>query len=168
MAGTVFWCLHHITVNTLDWAQLNSNVHWVYLPSGVRLAATLLVGWPACVGITLASLITAWPTTATAPWSHLLVTSLVSGFSPLLARYWAARWLNISHDLSGLSSRALILMAALFGLTSATLHQAWFWATGWGDHSVTAWLVMVVGDIVGALVVLLVVGWLLVWWEKMR
>lgn len=168
IAGAAFWCLHHITVNVLDWAELNSNVHWVYLPSGVRLAATLLLGWPACLGITLATLFTSWASVPTPPWSYLLGTSLVSGFSPLLAHYWGTRWLDIPHDLSGLSSRTLILMAALFALISATLHQAWFWAIGWGDHSVTVWAVMTLGDFAGALVVLLVVGWLLVWWEKMR
>ena len=167
-SGAAFWGLHHLTVNALDWVQLNPNVHWIYLPSGVRLAATLLLGWPACVGITLATLVTAWSAPGAHSWSYLVVTALISGFSPLLARHWGTRWLDIPHDLSGLSSRSLIMLAALFATISATLHQAWFWMAGLSEQGLTAWMVMIMGDFTGALVVLLVMGWLLVWWEKER
>ena len=168
ISGAAFWCLHQFTVSVFDWAELNSNVHWVYLPSGVRLAATLLLWWPACLGIALATLLTDWSASASMAWGHAGVTALISGFSPLLARYWGARWLDIPNDLSGLNSHSLVLLAGLFALISATLHQAWFWAAGWGTHGVTPWLVMVMGDFTGALAVLLILGWLLMWWEKMR
>ncbi|MEN9315587.1 MAG: hypothetical protein RIS35_1980 [Pseudomonadota bacterium] len=136
--------------------SFSEGVAWVFLPSGLRLLLVVVCAGAGAVGIAIASSVISvlWffqedPLTG-------VVAGLISGLAPWLARRISFALLGVREDLAGLRAGALLRMAALFALVSATLHQVWYVARGHSPDFVQGTLVMSVGDFLGALIVLYV------------
>ena len=135
-------------------STFSQGVDWVFLPSGVRLACVLVFLHWGAVGVALATTGLAWSADPGGHWSAALVTGAISGFAP-----WVARWLYFRHaglgaDLAQLSPRALITMALLFAIITATMHQVWYWWRGQTSDFLASLAVMALGDFSGCLIVL--------------
>ena len=127
-------------------------VNWVYLPAGLRLFLTLIFGLPGALGIALASFFISY----LGEFPHELMTclgvGLISGFAPYLARLFVMSNINISNDLSNLSLSKLIICVLIYAALSAGLHQWWFAVRGLDETgSFNHFLVMFIGDVLGAL-----------------
>lgn len=145
--------------HALSWTRFTDGVNWVYLPSGLRLTLVLLLGWPAALGIAIATtILAAWPQES-APWFDASVTGLISGFAPWLALLASERWLHLKRDLDGLQGRSLLILALVFALSSAGLHQAWYAWTKPSQDWLHAFAVMTLGDLVGSVIVLYLCSW---------
>jgi hypothetical protein len=136
------------------WLEFSSGVNWVFLPSGLRLLLVLLWGPWASIGISIGS---AWLSFAYYPFNSeidFLVTGLISGASPLLARFIAEHSLKWDVGLSSKSPLVLIKLALMFALISSTLHQIWFSWMGRSEDFLKGIFVMFTGDIFGTLLLL--------------
>lgn len=157
--AVAYWIAYQFNEHLLFFTRFEDGVNWVYLPSGLRLMLVLVLGWPAAMGIACASVVLS---AAPHPWSGFpfaLVTGLISGFAPLLALLASRRCLHVGEDLHGLEGRSLLLLATLFALTSAALHQLWWaWAEPSADR-LHAFAVMTLGDLAGSLIVLYLFRW---------
>ena len=142
--------------------QLFSSLHfaagvdWIFLPSGLRLLAVVVLAGEGALGIALASVFIASlqvfpddPVTAVG-------AGLLSGLAPWLARRFSLVALGVGDDLSGLGPRELLKMTATFALASAVLHQVWYVARGHSSELLHGTVAMAVGDFLGALLVLYV------------
>lgn len=157
-----YWALAQFNAAVLapiSWARFGQGVDWVYLPSGLRLVAVLAFGLWGCLGIGLATLLLSISGNPGDPWLVSLGTALISGFSPWLAYQVGRWWLQIPQDLNGLTAWQLIQLAALFAITSGSLHQTWYQLTGHTANAITSAGVMMVGDFLGSLVVLFLLSW---------
>lgn len=149
-----FFALNEFLFGFLEHAK---GINWVFLPAGFRVLLVLLLGIPGAVGIALGSL---WlnadqlPVLGPMP---MLLTSIVSGFSPWCVKY-AMEMRGILHrELSDISSARLLQFVLLYAMVNAIVHQLIFWQfslTG-SQPWVGVWP-MFVGDMVGALVILYV------------
>ena len=86
--------------------------------------------------------------------AYNLLTALISGGSPYLARFMAVHFLQLNTQLDGLTSKNFFKISVLFALTSSLLHQVWFFWSGKTDDLITNTLVMAVGDWFGTVLVL--------------
>ena len=130
-------------------------VNWVYVPSGIRLAAILLGGFAGAVGIVLGSLAIVMSNYETPMSVFALGTALISGFSPLLARRIATDLLGLDRELSNLRAVGLLKITLLFSVISASAHQVWFHIFERNDNFLRELFVMGFGDFVGTVIVLL-------------
>ena len=136
------------------WLEFSAGVNWVFLPSGLRLMLVLLWGPWAALGLVFGSV---WLSYAYYPFNNevdLLVTGLISGGSPLLARFMAQHSLKWNVSLSDQSPITLLKLAFVFALISATLHQIWFSWMGRSDDLLRGLVVMWAGDMLGTLLLL--------------
>ncbi len=83
-----------------------------------------------------------------------IVTAIISGFAPLVARQVCLELFNVDDSLANLNSKALFQLSVIFSLTSALLHQVWFYWNGATEDFIANSLVMAVGDWVGTVLVL--------------
>lgn len=83
-----------------------------------------------------------------------IVTGLMSGASPMLARYLAVDLFRLDATLAGLNARVLFKISVLFALISPVLHQMWFFWNGKATNFVSGTLAMAVGDWCGTVLVL--------------
>lgn len=130
-------------------------VNWIYLPAGLRLFLTLIFGMPGALGIALASFLISYLGEFPQELMTCLGAGLISGFAPYLARLFVMSNINISTDLSNLSLPKLIICVLIYAALSAGLHQWWFAVRGLDETgSFNHFLVMFIGDILGAVVLI--------------
>jgi hypothetical protein len=134
--------------------QFSTGVNWVFIPSGLRLLLVLVLPQLGAIGIALASC--ALNYLHGSPDAHLfnLVTGVISGATPLIARYVAVHTLKLNVDLSGLTAQNLFKASLLFAFISAVTHQIWYVWVGVTTDFIASTLVMAVGDWFGTVLVL--------------
>lgn len=134
--------------------EISSSVNWVFLPSGLRLIFVLLFLFDGALGIALGSVALSYSLTQEQDMMFSIITGLISGFAPYIARKIAIDWLELDPELGNLDGKALFKLSVLFAVTSAVLHQIWFtWIGVTTDFAATT-AIMAIGDWVGTVLVL--------------
>jgi hypothetical protein len=136
-----------------DW-QFSAGVNWVFMPSGLRLLLVLVLLHLGALGIALASCAINY--LHGSPDAHVfnLVTGIISGATPLIARYATIHTLKLNVNLSGLTGQNLFKASVLFALISAFTHQLWYVWQGATTDFIASTLVMALGDLLGTVLVL--------------
>jgi hypothetical protein len=157
VSALAYFYAFHINMYWFDWSEFSHGTNWVYLPSGLRLLLVLLLPLEGALGISAASLVINY---TFMPNAHVfdIVTSLIAGGAPFLARYLAIRFFQLHPFLTGLNSAEFFKLSILFAITNATLHQIWYGLNGLTNNWLQSALVMGVGDWVGTVIVLAVVS----------
>jgi hypothetical protein len=128
-------------------------VNWVFIPSGLQLLFVLIFLELGAIGVIAGSIFIQY---TNAPDAHLfnIVTSIVSGGSPLLAQGIAKRLLGFDITLTGFNAQLLLKVSVVFALVSPVLHQIWYFFAGRVENLVTDTVVMAAGDWFGTVLVL--------------
>ncbi len=141
--------LNNLLFEQLDYAH---GVSWLFLPSGLRLGLVLLFGLQGALGVVLGSLLIGIGNGLSG--IELVLTSLISGLAPWLARWVSLRIFLLRSDLSNLGAVMLLKMALVFALVSAAGHQLLYLNLGLSESFLKNTSVMALGDLAGTLVVL--------------
>lgn len=144
------------TLNDVLFSDLlfTHRVHWIYLPSGVRLLAVLVFFELGAVGILFGSLIINYLHFFDGNHLVTLVTCLLSAGVPLLARYLSVEWFKLNINLEGLTPTIILKMTVLFAVLSSVTLQLWFYWIGRTEDFITATAVMAIGKFFGTTLVL--------------
>ena len=132
-------------------------VNWIFIPSGLQLVLVLTAVEDAAIGIALASWLIGFQYYYLDSDVNTIITGIITGASPLLARKISFDFLHIEDDLKNLTFKSILLMSIIFALLSATLHQLWFFYNHVSDQFINNLLVMVVGNLTGTIVVLFII-----------
>ena len=116
--------------------QFSNGAHYVFLPSGLRFAFVLIFVGQGAIGIACG--------TALIAYHGMQAPGLVAVAMPAL-----------------ISAQALINSAAVFAITSALLHQIWYFWQGQTANFLQSTAVMAFGDLTGTILVLYAVKGLL-------
>lgn len=161
VAGTfvAYTVMFNINQIFFGFTEVADGVHWIYLPSGLRLMFVLIFGGAGAVGVGLASMYL----NSLFHFDGALISAVgagaISGLAPYWARYVCHRKLNMDYKLKFLSVPKLFYISVVFALLSAFLHQLFY---GFAGHTAD-WAVsmgaMFVGDLMGTLTMLYLVKW---------
>ncbi|MGF6977284.1 phosphotransferase system glucose/maltose/N-acetylglucosamine-specific IIC component [Paraburkholderia sp. JPY465] len=163
IVGTVIAFLVSLWINQELFAHTSfvRGVNWVYLPSGVRLLSTLLLGFDGAIGLLLAGLITDFlywfphdPVRATAG-------ALLGSLAPYLVYRFALEYYDLRASLTNLTPKRLLVLAVAYSVANPLFHHLWFALTGTTKNWFESFFTMFVGDLTGALIMLYVMKWLL-------
>ena len=137
-----------------DWLQFSHGANWIFIPSGLRLLFVLVLASTGATGIALSSIAINY--SLGNPDTHLfnIVTGLISGGAPFLARHLSITWFKLDTHLANLNAPTFLKTSILFALTNALLHQLWFFWNARTDNFVGSTLAMAVGDWFGTVLVL--------------
>jgi hypothetical protein len=137
-----------------DSLEFSHGVNWIFLPSGLRMLLVLVLLNSGAFGIAVASCIINYMTGS--PDQHVfnIVTALISGFAPLMARQICVDYLQLGASLNNLTSKSLFQLSVVFAIISSVLHQVWFFWNDAAEHFIVNSLVMAVGDWVGTVLLL--------------
>ena len=158
---TVYALIYYLIFYTykffFDNLEFSYGVSWVFIPSGIELLLVLVTGIDGALGIVLASFFIGIENYLLHHLFSTFITALISGFSPLLARKISVDLLGLQKNLRNITLRLIIKISFIFGVTSASLHQLWFFYNNKNDDFLISFLMMFVGNIFGTLCVLLLV-----------
>ena len=93
-----YWSLARLNgaiLSEASWARFAQGVDWIYLPSGLRLVAVLVFDFWGSLGISLATGLLTIQGNPNEPLWITCGTSLISGFSPLLASHLGLSLIHI-------------------------------------------------------------------------
>ncbi|MEX3953057.1 hypothetical protein AB4Y40_35565 [Paraburkholderia sp. EG287B] len=132
-------------------------VNWIYLPSGVRLLSTLLLGSDGAIGLLIAS----WLVDFFYFFPHDPVRSFAGGIIATVAPYatyrLAREWYGLHSMLLNLTPKRLLVLAVAYSVANPMLHHIWFALEGNTHNLVESFLMMFAGDLSGALIMLYIV-----------
>ena len=128
-------------------------VNLIFLPAGLRLLFTLLLGWEGAIGIALGSLAVMffhYP-------EFNLITGLgaaaISSGAPYLV-YRMALMIGMPTNLQKLTSANLSILIVIYAASSAMLHQVWFGLRDVSTNLLTGFGAMFIGDLSGTLIII--------------
>lgn len=158
-SGLAYYAAFHLNFFLFDWLEFSQGVNWVFLPSGLRLLLVLVLGVPGALGIVMGSCVINYQLHGLDANLFNIVTALISGGAPLLARSLCVDLLKMQTNLEGLTSQSLLKISTLFAALSAVLHQVWYFWIGYSTSFATSAGAMAIGDLLGTALLLTVTSW---------
>jgi hypothetical protein len=154
--GSMFLFMLSILVNELLFRQTKfvPGAHWIFLPAGMRLLCTLLFGAPGAIGILLATWIGGFLYYFPNDPNRWIVGGLISALAPYLTYLFAKHTLGLRTSLINLTARRLLVLIVLYSVASPALIEAWLALKGDVAGMGMRFLVMVVGDLSGTLILI--------------
>jgi hypothetical protein len=149
-----YYVIFQLNFFLFDWLEFSNGVNWVFLPSGLRLLIILVLHTHGAVGIMVGPTYINYTLGAGDDHVYNIVTGIISGGAPLIARVISEGLLRLETNLTGLTSNGLLQLSILFAAISATLHQVWYFWIGRTENFVTSTLAMVLGDWLGTVLIL--------------
>jgi hypothetical protein len=129
-------------------------VNWIYLPAGIRLVSTLLLGADGALGLLLAS----WTVDFFYFFPDDPVRSFVGGIIATAAPYAVYRLAReiygLTASLSNLTAGRLMILTVAYAIAGPLLHNIWFYLQGDTHNLVSRFFAMFVGDLSGTVIII--------------
>jgi hypothetical protein len=132
-------------------------VNWIYLPTGVRLLSTLLLGADGASGLLVAGLLVDFCYFFPHDPVRAVVGAILSAVGPYAVYRLALERYDLRASLTNLTPRRLLVMALAVAITNPLLHHIWFALQGDTHNIVESFFMMFAGDLSGALIMLYIV-----------
>jgi hypothetical protein len=129
-------------------------VNWVYLPSGIRLLSTLLVGVDGFLGLLAAGLLADFLYWFPHDPVRAVAGAVLGSLAPYLVYRLALEYYDLRASLANLTPKRLLVLAMAYSVANPLFHHLWFAMTGETVNWLESFFSMFVGDLTGALIVL--------------
>lgn len=153
-----------------DWLFVSLELHvganYIYLPAGLRLLTTLLLGIQGAIGLFIGSLAIA----TNMPGMNLVTmlgASIISAGVPYIV-YRAALNFGMAPTLNNLSVKSLFLLTFIYSLSSSAAHAMWYWLQEVSDDFLGTFSVMFIGDLIGTLIIIYAIKFFLFVFDRLR
>jgi hypothetical protein len=156
VVGTALFIIASLWANQeiFTHSEFVRGVNWIYLPAGVRLLGTLLLGVDGALGLLLAS----WAVDFFYFFPNDPVRSLVGGIIATVAPYAVYRLAReiygLNASLSNLTAGRLMILTVGYAIAGPLLHNIWFYLQGDAQRIVSRFFAMFVGDLSGTVIVI--------------
>jgi hypothetical protein len=132
-------------------------INWIFLPSGVRLLSTLLVGFDGAIGLLLAGLITDFLYWFPHDPVRAIAGAFLGSLAPYLVYRFALEYYELRASLTNLTPKRLLVLAVTYSIANPLFHHSWFALQGNTQNIGESFLMMFAGDLSGALIMLYVI-----------
>jgi hypothetical protein len=156
ITGTLIAFLASLWINQEVFASTSfvRGVNWIFLPSGVRLLGTLLLGFDGAIGLLLAGLITDFLYWFPHDPVRAIVGAFLGSLAPYLVYRLALEYYDLRASLTNLTPKRLLVLAVAYSIANPLFHHLWFVVTGATKDWFGSFFSMFVGDLTGALIML--------------
>ncbi|WP_322047731.1 hypothetical protein [Paraburkholderia sp. J67] len=156
VAGTAIAFILSLWLNEVIFthSEFVRGVNWIYLPSGIRLLSTLLLGADGALGLLVAGLIVDFAYFFPHDPLRAIVGAFIGASAPYAVYRIALERFDLKASLANLTPRRLLVLACAYSIASPLLHHLWFALCGDTQHFAERFFVMVCGDLAGAIIVL--------------
>jgi hypothetical protein len=129
-------------------------INWIFLPSGIRLLSTLLVGFDGFVGLLIAGLLVDFLYWFPHDPVRALAGAILGSLAPYVVYRFALEHYDLRATLTNLTPKRLLVLAVAYSLANPLFHHLWFALTGTTERWFESFFSMFVGDLSGALIML--------------
>lgn len=161
----IYWSFFALNSVLFTGFNFSTGVSWIFLPAGLRLLLTLLFAEEGAIGISIASFYIALTGDFKSDLITAIVTSIISGGAPLLARALVISKSGITANLSNLNNTRLLICVLFFSMMSPIMHQIWFYLHNYTDNFFTSLTVMIIGDFMGTMIIIYLAKLIIFTWR---
>ncbi|CAG9268672.1 conserved membrane hypothetical protein [Paraburkholderia unamae] len=156
IAGTAVAFLLSLWINQEVFTHTSfvRGVNWIYLPSGVRLLGTLLVGVDGFFGLLIAGLLVDFLYWFPHDPVRAIAGAVLGSLAPYVVYRLALEYYDLRASLTNLTPKRLLIMAIAYSVANPLFHHVWFALTGTTKDWFESFFSMFVGDLAGALIML--------------
>ncbi|MFD1559972.1 hypothetical protein ACFSHT_30740 [Paraburkholderia silviterrae] len=156
ITGTVIAFVVSLWINQLVFADTSfvRGVNWIYLPSGIRLLSTLLVGVDGFIGLLVGGLLMDFLYWFPHDPVRAIAGAIFGSLAPYLVYRLALERYNLRASLTNLTPKRLLILAVAYSIANPLLHHIWFALQGDTHNFIESFVMMFVGDLSGALIML--------------
>ncbi|MGF6609349.1 hypothetical protein OKW45_004271 [Paraburkholderia sp. WSM4175] len=129
-------------------------INWIFLPSGVRLLSTLLVGFDGFVGLLVGGLLMDFFYWFPHDPVRSIAGAILGSLAPYLVYRLALERYDLKASLTNLTPKRLLVLAVAYSVANPLLHHIWFALQGNTQNIGESFVMMFVGDLTGALMML--------------
>ncbi|REE07305.1 hypothetical protein B0G71_7793 [Paraburkholderia sp. BL27I4N3] len=129
-------------------------INWIFLPSGVRLLGTLLVGFDGFVGLLVGGLLMDFFYWFPHDPVRAIAGAILGSLAPYLVYRLALEYYDLRASLTNLTPKRLLVLAVAYSVANPLFHHLWFALTGVTKNWFESFFSMFVGDLTGALIML--------------
>jgi hypothetical protein len=154
--GTVIVFCLSLWINQVVFTHTSfvQGINWIYLPSGVRLLSTLLLGLDGFVGLLLAGLLTDFLYWFPHDPVRAIAGAILGSLAPYVVYRLALEFYDLRATLTNLTPKRLLVLAVAYSVANPLFHHLWFALTGTTERWFESLFSMFVGDLTGALIML--------------
>jgi hypothetical protein len=128
-------------------------INWVYLPAGTRLLCTLLFAEAGAIGLLLVSWFVSFLWFFPGQFERPFIGGIIASIAPYGVYRWARQRYGLQASLANLTPGRLMVLIVAYSVASPLLHHVYFALDGQQDL-LRGFLVMVIGDLNGTLLVI--------------
>ncbi|MDR8400421.1 hypothetical protein NE850_29340 [Paraburkholderia sp. USG1] len=129
-------------------------INWIFLPSGVRLLSTLMVGFDGFVGLLVGGLLMDFFYWFPHDPVRSIAGAILGSLAPYLVYRLALERYDLKASLTNLTPKRLLVLTVAYSVANPLLHHIWFALQGNTQHIGESFVMMLVGDLTGALIML--------------
>lgn len=146
--------------------EVHRGANWIFLPAGLRLLCTLVLGGEGAIGLLLASLALSFGTVHDDIVTALVAALISSGAPYLIYRFALAR--GLPATLEKLNAKSLSVLIVLYALASSLLHSIWYAMRGVSQTFASGFITMFIGDLIGTVIVIYTIKMLLTLSDRLK
>ena len=156
VAGTVLVFILSLWINqeVFTHSEFLRGVNWVFLPAGIRLLSTLLLGADGAIGLLVAGLLVDFLYFFPHDPVRSIVGAILGSVAPYAVYRLARERYGLQASLVNLTPKRLLVLVLVYSIASPLLHHVWFALRGDTDNIVERFVAMFVGDLSGTLIVI--------------
>ncbi|MEW9584168.1 hypothetical protein [Paraburkholderia sp. DGU8] len=156
IAATVIAFVASLWINQVVFTDTSfvRGINWIFLPSGVRLLSTLLVGFDGFVGLLVGGLLMDFFYWFPHDPVRAIAGAILGSLAPYLVYRLALERYDLKASLTNLTPKRLLVLAVAYSVANPMLHHIWFALQGNTHDLVQSFFMMFVGDLTGALIML--------------
>ena len=143
-------------------------INWIFLPSGVRLLSTLLVGFDGFLGLLVGGLLMDFFYWFPHDPVRSIAGAILGSLAPYLVYRLALERYDLKASLTNLTPKRLLVLAVAYSVANPLLHHIWFALQGDTHNIVESFFMMFAGDLSGALIMLYIVKGILALLPRQR
>jgi voltage-gated potassium channel Kch len=166
-SAVLYYSFFRLNAYAFSAFKVHAGASWIFLPAGLRLLSTLLMGGEGALGVLLASALIVAIDFPPSDLLTFMLTPLLSAGAPYLVYRLALRS-GMPATLTQLTPLKLAQLGVIYAFASAGLHSIWFYLRDIHPDLLIGFTSMFIGDLAGTLIMLYLIKMLLAVLRSLR
>lgn len=165
-SGLLYFGFFHLNDWLFSALEAHRGANWIFLPAGLRLLNTLLLGGEGALGLLLASFALSFGVVRSDPVTAAVSPFISAGAPYLIYRFALAR--GLPSTLEKLTPATLSLLIFLYAVVTSFFHSVWYAMRGVSESFLSGFSAMFTGDLLGTVIIIYLIKLLLTIWDRRK
>ncbi len=165
-SALLYFGFFHLNSWLFSALEVHRGANWIFLPAGLRLLNTLLLGGEGAIGLLLASFAISFGVVHDDPITAAVSPFISAGAPYLIYRFVLAK--GLPSTLEQLTPALLSVLIVMYATASSFLHSVWYAMRGVSKSFWSGFPAMFIGDLIGTMIIIYLIKLAVTVWDRMK